>query len=63
MSVPTYSDEQDFLARKIRTAIADYGEGLTKSEVAEILEWEAVQVAQGSKENLSWIENLEEEEK
>jgi len=59
MTVPDYSHDQELLAREIREAIGEFDKkNLDRQDVKEVLEWEAVKVYQGQKENLPWIEGL-----
>lgn len=63
MSVPDYSHDQEHLARELREVIGEFDkERLDREDIAEVLEWESVQVQQGSKENIPWIEGLEDKQ-
>lgn len=62
MSVPDYSHEQEMLSRRIREALDNFDfSKMSRDDVAEVLEWEKTEVRFGDKENLTWLEGLEEE--
>lgn len=62
MSAPYYSHEQEMLSRRIREALDNFDfSKMSRDDVAEVLEWEKTEVRFGDKENLTWLEGLEEE--
>ena len=57
-----YNHEQDCLARKLRETIAEFDTSeISREEVAEVLEREAIHMTQGSKENMNWLPEKKEE--